>query len=523
MGEEDMMSFIHTQIKNILKPYAENVYELHQTVVDLSTHVSELQEQSDAGVREQHAATARMDGMQKFAESTRQFLDSAIDEAGKLEQQRAKAMQNVNQTLTLIKCDIEKLRQDDADMRKQLTACQDAEKVNRSDCVQLRSKYHQLGANLTKTDQAAADLSNKVDSLARDIAQNKAQISLNKEIREKYIALDEQSLKFKQRLDLMTAENESHLKQYRNFVQEVEEARDSTTNSLSGMKDELGKEHTETQAKFDSMSTDFMSQFHASDTKHKNLELTVTESINKQDQLWSEILGPALDKLEDLDSLTGKHEEKVDALVTATKLLEKKNRLDMLQEDAEFAGKRHLRVEKVLGLEPLTKDNEPGKRKVKKRASTMMLGDDQLLRKAWAAWMEAMYDAKEKQITDAIPKMQDMLKVHFNLIESEKSRLNSTKDQVQTLEMSHTKSLEELQTLRKNLDLERSHWQGLTSGLQAAKKTMYTEGDGEMLPSATRLRQALSPLRDAASRPATRDATSRPVLSSLVSPLPRSS
>merc|ERR1719305_1082139 len=99
-----------------------------------------------------------------------------------------------------------------------------------------------------------------------------------------------------------------------------------------------------------------------------------------------------------------------------------------------------------------------------------MLGDDQLLRKAWSAWMEVMYEAKEKAISDAIPKMQDMLKTHFKLIESEKSRLHNTNDRVQGLEVDHTKLQEELQTLNNKLELERSHWQGLTSGLQAAKK-----------------------------------------------------
>merc|ERR1719160_346628 len=97
--------------------------------------------------------------------------------------------------------------------------------------------------------------------------------------------------------------------------------------------------------------------------------------------------------------------------------------------------------------------------------------------------------------------------MHHNLLENEKSKLHSTNDRVQTLEVDHTKLLEELQTLRKSMDLERSHWQGMTRGLQAAKMTMRTEGDGEMLPSATKLRNALPPL----TRPATsaRPATSR--------------
>merc|ERR1711904_499176 len=120
-----------------------------------------------------------------------------------------------------------------------------------------------------------------------------------------------------------------------------------------------------------------------------------------------------------------------------------------------------------------------------------------------------MGEAKQNKIADAVPQIQDVLKMHQDLIESEKSKLHNTNDRVQSLEVDHTRLLEELQTLRKNMDLERSRWQGMTRGLQAAKKTMHTEGDGEMIPSATRLRNALPPLTDlATSRPATTFSTS---------------
>jgi len=127
--------------------------------------------------------------------------------------------------------------------------------------------------------------------------------------------------------------------------------------------------------------------------------------------------------------------------------------------------------------------------------------------------MEAMYEAKQDQISNAIPKIQEMLKMHHNLIESEKSKLYTTNDRVQTLEVDHTKLQEELHTLRKSMNLNDGYWKGMTRGLQAAKKTMHTEGDGEMLPSAMRLRNAL-PSRLGDSMPSR--------LSSLVCQLPSS-
>merc|ERR1719171_1298105 len=104
-------------------------------------------------------------------------------------------------------------------------------------------------------------------------------------------------------------------------------------------------------------------------------------------------------------------------------------------------------------------------------------------------------------MTDAFPKIQEMLKAHDNVIESEKSKLDSTINRVQTLEVDETKLQEELQKLRKSLDLNDGYWKGMTRGLQAAKKTMHLEGDGEMLPSATKLRNQLPALTS--SRPAT--------------------
>jgi len=285
-------------------------------------------------------------------------------------------------------------------------------------------------------------------------------------------------------------------------------------------KDELGLVHKETMAKLERLDADLRLQVNAVDMKRKDLEsvldVAVTEHRGDQDQLWT-TMKEVRSNLRDLEVITSKHESEVAALQTATGVLpdRDKNRFDLLEEEADLSGKRHLRVEKVLGLEPLTKDNaDDAKVKRKKRASTMVLGEDQLLRLAWTAWMEGMGEEKQNRILEMVPKLQEMIKMHNGMIESEKSKLHSTNDRVQSLEEDHTKLLDELQTLRKSLDIERSHWQGMTRGLQEAKKTMRTEGDGAMLPNAMRLRNAL---------PLTRPNTTQRPLSSLVSPLPSSS
>eukprot|EP00746_Dinoflagellata_sp_MGD_P152036 gnl/MRDRNA2_/MRDRNA2_83403_c0_seq1.p1 gnl/MRDRNA2_/MRDRNA2_83403_c0~~gnl/MRDRNA2_/MRDRNA2_83403_c0_seq1.p1 ORF type:complete len:219 (-),score=36.91 gnl/MRDRNA2_/MRDRNA2_83403_c0_seq1:134-760(-) len=190
------------------------------------------------------------------------------------------------------------------------------------------------------------------------------------------------------------------------------------------------------------------------------------ENLKNQDQLWAS-MKVVRGNVRDLEEITTKHGSEVATLQTATAILQK------LEEENDLFGKRHGRVEKVLGLEPLDKEN--AKRGMKKRASTMMLGEDQLMRLAWTAWIEALAEAKQNQVADAVPKIQEKLKIHDTVIESEKSKLHSTNDRVQSLEMDHTKLEQELRNLRRSRDLNEGHWKGMARGLQVANKTMHTE------------------------------------------------
>merc|ERR1712224_926968 len=110
-------------------------------------------------------------------------------------------------------------------------------------------------------------------------------------------------------------------------------------------------------------------------------------------------------------------------------------------------------------------------------------------------------DGKQNQLSKALPSIKAMFKTHYELIESEKAKLHRTSDRVQSLEADHANLLEELQQLRKSQDLNRGYWKGMTRGLQAANKTMNTEGDGETVSSVTQFRNALPQLTDLA-RPA---------------------
>jgi len=487
LGEDDMMSFIRTAVEGILDPYAQNVYHLHQTVLDLSSKVGKLQEQSDSGLQEQKAATSRMQDMQQSAESARQKLNSFIDESGKINEEKAKSIQNLEETLDRIKHDMQGLMKNDEDTRTKITACQDMGKENRGDCFTLKTELQRVQEDLKITEKAHADTVSNLNYhkglLDTEIAQNKALATRHEYLRDKCDTLHEQHEGHQKSLDERDAENQSQMKQYRILWQEFEQSRRNTAMALSRMKDELGLMHKETMAKVERIDTDLRSQVSGIDSKRKNLDQTLTENLSNQDQLWNS-MKVVRGNMRDIEAITSKHELEVAALLAATgvrpegdkgpdekdqKIQKNKSKIEVLEEESELSGKRHLRVEKALGLEPLGKEKE--KRGRQKRASTMMLGEDQLLRKAWTAWMEYRVEAKQNEVQEAVPKIQEMVKIHKQEIEEIKQLLTSN-DQVKQMEADQIKLMKEVETIRKSLDLQRSHWQGMTRGLQAAKRPL---------------------------------------------------
>merc|ERR1719421_1873291 len=154
LGEDDMMSFISTHIEHILKPYAENVCELHKTVVDLSNNVFAIQEKT--GLGEEYVA--RMDKMQEgqdklrlYVESTRQFVDGFIDNSHYIEQTRAMTIQNLVETLNWIKGDMAEVRKNCEDMCGKVAA---AQRADQEAVLQLKTEISRVAENLKRTDEA---------------------------------------------------------------------------------------------------------------------------------------------------------------------------------------------------------------------------------------------------------------------------------------------------------------------------------------------------------------------------------
>eukprot|EP00747_Dinoflagellata_sp_TGD_P065476 gnl/TRDRNA2_/TRDRNA2_154374_c1_seq1.p1 gnl/TRDRNA2_/TRDRNA2_154374_c1~~gnl/TRDRNA2_/TRDRNA2_154374_c1_seq1.p1 ORF type:complete len:627 (-),score=146.42 gnl/TRDRNA2_/TRDRNA2_154374_c1_seq1:156-2036(-) len=111
----------------------------------------------------------------------------------------------------------------------------------------------------------------------------------------------------------------------------------------------------------------------------------------------------------------------------------------------------------------------------------------------------AKREAKQTAMTELLPLLKEDVEKHATLIEQEQTKLMSTNTRLQSVERDAAFLASEIQKLRKGLSANNEYWKGLSQGLKETKKTMYQEGDGEILPSAAKLRN-LPPLDN---RPAT--------------------
>lgn len=103
----------------------------------------------------------------------------------------------------------------------------------------------------------------------------------------------------------------------------------------------------------------------------------------------------------------------------------------------------------------------------------------------------AVREARQNEVVELFPLMQDEVKKQRDLIELEQSKLHGTNDRLQKLEGNHANLLLEMQKLRKGLEVNNANWKGVTRGLKETKKIVHTEDDGEMLQGTMRLREQL--------------------------------
>merc|ERR1719316_256412 len=135
-----MMAFFRNHMESILKPFAENVEEIHRTAQKLANTVVELQEKSlkDTKEIEKHAEIMkgmqnRQDKLMERAETTRTILEGNIDETKKDSRVKTNRMDKVDETIETLKTAIEEVRKYGKDEAVKVVRLQEVEKTTRKD------------------------------------------------------------------------------------------------------------------------------------------------------------------------------------------------------------------------------------------------------------------------------------------------------------------------------------------------------------------------------------------------------
>lgn len=119
-------------------------------------------------------------------------------------------------------------------------------------------------------------------------------------------------------------------------------------------------------------------------------------------------------------------------------------------------------------------------------------------------------EATQKQMVEMVPSLKEEITKHQVVIHEEQQKLEDASSRLQFLEAEHSSLVSEVLKMRKGMQLNSQNWKGLADGFKDTKKIVQQEGEGEMMPSATRLRRVLPSLTP---RPGSANGEYRPATS----------
>jgi len=119
-------------------------------------------------------------------------------------------------------------------------------------------------------------------------------------------------------------------------------------------------------------------------------------------------------------------------------------------------------------------------------------------------------EATQKQMVEMVPNLKEEITKHQAVIQEEQHKLEDASSRLQFLEAEHSALVSEVVKMRKGLQLNSQNWKGFADGFKDTKKIVQQEGEGEMMPSATRLRRVLPSLTP---RPGSANGEYRPATS----------
>lgn len=581
-GPEGMLGVVRSQMRSILQPFAENVEELHKTIYRVAENLHENSTKADqhAKLLSEHKAqlselqTGTADGADLNARHSAQMESLGI-RVTSLEQQFESSQQlpratveKLDDFISVTTKSMEEMRKGLDDTRGRVLKCQDGVTDRQIDIVRANSNIDRINAGFKAFEDEREKMLQAIDKMRSNVDKHLHEVNQLKEEQGvqqvKYERFSEDAKSKFQDLDDKAVEA---LKQADIIFKESSQA-NAAAQSVSMRLDACSSVVDLNKARVAEMRLALADQ--------KTLLTDHFENVNKLIKLNDTKIGKEMHEMQrSLDvaqadiSKFGRMSQEVYHIVYGnTRSSDGKHNFLLLQEDARFANHRAQRIEAIMGLEPMNKDDEnldfgltfkngillteaqisdfkdkfarydadkDGSISVQEVGDVMkslghdvpdeavqyvirtidadhsgeidfdefctlmgkMLGPDgQVDVDAYMQLIaeDATREAKQNQMAEIVPALREDVQKHENAIKEEKSRLNGATTRLEALEGNHADLMKEVRMLRKGLDLNQEYWKGLSQGLKDTSKSVHQEGEGQMLPSPIRLRQALPSL-----------------------------
>lgn len=585
MGEDSMMSFFRSYMTSILQPFAENVEELHKVVTNNAQNVNDLGGRIDSTLltfdefRETIAGVrADLDPVIPRVDATQALLDTTIADKASLQGDFEASKMKISELevrMAEAQTSIEELQKSLKDTRCRVGKCVDEQAKTDRELLRMQANTERLPSEIAALSSAHENTSQSLSSAKVSLQNSIEHLQANSKARAK----DHKDLqtKLEESMDSIESrfrpldERHEEVKRHLQSHQDMHKIHDAAVEALQErLKAHDGghEEHRDKINKIDVALTD-----------HNVRAVETGENVRKVIQIMEEAAQETRDSISgvvnqilDLASSIKQLQERVHIVIDKN---DEKDFIQLLQEDMELASARCERLDKLMGLEPLTKEN------LNEEAGVVFVGGVMLTSEQLAEFkqqfkdldkdgsgnigkndivellkslghedppmdiideiladldtdnsgevscdefcvlmakmsgpdgkvdVDKMYrrksegkslEAAQRELFSMVPQHAERIHEHKVIIDKEQTKLIQTDQRVHSIEKDYLELLNEVRKLREGLDLNQEYWKGLSRGLKETKKNVHKEGEGEMLPSATRLRNALPPLT---ARPAT--------------------
>lgn len=591
-----MVGFVRSHMKAILQPFAANVEELHKTVISLADNVNDIRARTEAnkiGLSEQANVIAGLrtdlDHATALEANTHRLLETTRTEKAELEVAMEAAQEVSRQTIEKLENQKgvqlrsqEELRKSIDELRGKIAKCQDAETKYQIESVRCNMSVERLGTALSSLEQAqsktAAGLHSTNSALGTFATETQSQLAEAEVKRSKAEKINDIKIEelHKKILEALNYSGEIPwiLNQLRDTTTQVQTMSDKVdqasctievVRTRSNQIDGILSEHATRAGQLGDTLSTFMQTMDAKHTQgvkdlRKFIERTAVDT-NRSLKLVKEV-----------NSLIQSEDEH-------GKVIDGKNKLQLVQDDIKHAVKQVLRIESVMGLPPMSRDDNESAGGFFRHGT--MLTDQQmedfkvtferfdadrsgiistegiadvlrhlhfevpadvleyiikdidedcsgeicfdefcsLMAKILGpdgnvdvdAYVKILSgEATQKQLVEMVPLLKETLTKQQDVIDEEQRKSEEASSRLQFLEAEYSSLFNEVAKMRKGLQLNTQNWKGLADGFKDTKKIVQQEGEGEMMPSAGRLRRVLPSLTP---RPGSANGDYRPATS----------